>query len=645
MQSKKIFLFLLIFILITGWLFSGWPPIWQNPRVPPQTKQAKAVATNMLLFWDGSTAPSGWSIVTSYDTKFPRGESAANFGVTGGSSTHTPTSGTVVNNASSVGKAAAGSTAVSAYTHTHTSLSVTVGSGSNEPAYRSLKLIQYTGIPVSIPAGAIAIFDASAPSGWTRQTAQDNTMMKVNSTVAIGGSDNHTHTLTWSSLSAATATGLGNTNLLAATTVHTHTAPAATATNASDTTRPPYIEVVIAKADSATASLPNGMIAMFDADPGFVWTIASNSGGAFYQQFIRGAATYNGTSQGAATHTHTAATSGASGAASARAKGSNTAGTNTSGPTHTHTLTATFNSVDNTPPYFNVVYAKKNTNVAPNAPTQDSPTDAAMSVSVTPTFTMTATDSDPDNISYKVAIYSNSACTTVVQTNDQAVSSTGWTGTNATCTASPTACYTSGTQGSFLTQTALTANTQYWWKASAKDPDGNGNFTDSSTCNTFTTGAAQSLTFSLGSNILALGTLSSAAITSGSHTLTVATNASGGMVVTVSGTTLTSGVHTISACATGCTSSIGTEQFGINLKDNTTPNVGLEASGTPTIGVAATGYATIDTFRFVTGETIASSAGVINDTTFTVSYIANIAAPTEAGSYNAILTYIATATF
>lgn len=130
-------------------------------------------------------------------------------------------------------------------------------------------------------------------------------------------------------------------------------------------------------------------------------------------------------------------------------------------------------------------------NKPPNAPSQDSPANSATGVSLTPTFLMTATDADTavDNLSYKVTIYSD-ACTTVVQTNDQAVSSTGWTGTNATCTASPTACYTSGTQGSFLTQTALSANTQYWWRASAKDPDGSGTFTNSSTCNSFTTGSA-----------------------------------------------------------------------------------------------------------------------------------------------------------
>lgn len=29
-------------ILITGWIFSGWPPIWYDPRIPPEIQEAKA---------------------------------------------------------------------------------------------------------------------------------------------------------------------------------------------------------------------------------------------------------------------------------------------------------------------------------------------------------------------------------------------------------------------------------------------------------------------------------------------------------------------------------------------------------------------------------------------------------------------------
>ena len=533
----KISKFSLILILITGWIFSGWPPVWQYPPLPPKPQTAAAAPLHMLLFWDGGSAPTGWSIVTTYDGKFPRGESAANFATTGGNSTHTPTTSSVVHNTTSAGAIVSGATSVSNYTHTHTSVSVTVGSASNLPAHKGLKLIQFdAGIPVSIPTGAIAIFDAAAPSGWTRQSAYDGYMIMASSTAAAAaGSDTHTHSLTWSTLSAASQTSTGDTASQAATTGHTHTAPNATAT-ASATALPPYIQVIIAKADSATASLPNNMIAMFDGTPNAAWTVASDSGGAFYQKLIRGATTYSTSPSptGATTHNHANETSGVSGGASNKGKGSTTAGTAVSTEDHTHTVTAAFNTgTDNMPPWFNVVYAKKNTNVAPNAPTQNSPSNGATGVSLTPTFTMTATDDDQDNLGYKVTIYSNSGCTTVVQTNDQSVSSTGWTGTNATCTAAPTACYASSTQASYLTQSALSGSTQYWWKASAKDPDGSTTFTDSSTCNNFTTEAAASLTFIVSTdNFPALTPGSPVYATS---TLSVTPNNATGWYVTLSG--------------------------------------------------------------------------------------------------------------
>lgn len=156
---------------------------------------------------------------------------------------------------------------------------------------------------------------------------------------------------------------------------------------------------------------------------------------------------------------------------------------------------------------------------------------------------------------------------------------------------------------------------------------------------------AQSMTFTLGATSVALGTLSSSAVTSGSHTVTLATNAASGLTLSYSGTTLTFGANTITAMSTAAASSIGTEQFGINAKDNATPNVGAECSGTTPIAAAATGYATVDNFKFVTGETIISSTAGINSTSCTISYIANILGSTEAGSYTTTLTYNATSNF
>lgn len=42
MKKKKLISSLITFILLTVWLLSGWPPIWQNPRIPPKIQEAQA---------------------------------------------------------------------------------------------------------------------------------------------------------------------------------------------------------------------------------------------------------------------------------------------------------------------------------------------------------------------------------------------------------------------------------------------------------------------------------------------------------------------------------------------------------------------------------------------------------------------------
>lgn len=158
----------------------------------------------------------------------------------------------------------------------------------------------------------------------------------------------------------------------------------------------------------------------------------------------------------------------------------------------------------------------------------------------------------------------------------------------------------------------------------------------------------QFLTFSISDNSLSFGTLSSSVAryasstasgdandTADAHTLSVATNAAGGYVVTVSGSTLTSGNNTIATSSTAVASSPGTEQFGMRLIVN---------SGT---GSAIAPYASANwSFDSATfPDQVASGNGDSVVSIFGVRYIANITADTEAGSYSATLTYIATATF
>lgn len=161
---------------------------------------------------------------------------------------------------------------------------------------------------------------------------------------------------------------------------------------------------------------------------------------------------------------------------------------------------------------------------------------------------------------------------------------------------------------------------------------------------TVTASVDETLTFTIGSASVALGTLATGSTKFGTSTMTVATNAASGYTVKYVGTTLTSGLNTIDAMAGGVSVS-DSKQFGINLVENTDPIVGAAKTGTGT-GAAETGYGTIDSFKFVpSGETIASAAVATNSNVFTASYIANIDGATAAGAYTASVTYTATANF
>ena len=139
-----------------------------------------------------------------------------------------------------------------------------------------------------------------------------------------------------------------------------------------------------------------------------------------------------------------------------------------------------------------------------------------------------------------------------------------------------------------------------------------------------------------------LGTGSTTSTNSGTSVFAASTNGNSGYTVTVNGTSLSNGSHTMDTL--GGASSIGTEQFGLNLVANTTPSVGAALSGAGTAAVGPT-YATANTFPYSTGSTVASVAVPTNANTFTVSYIANIGGITPPGAYSTYLNYIATANF
>jgi hypothetical protein len=133
------------------------------------------------------------------------------------------------------------------------------------------------------------------------------------------------------------------------------------------------------------------------------------------------------------------------------------------------------------------------------------------------------------------------------------------------------------------------------------------------------------------------------------NTLAANTNAVSGYTISYNGDTLKGGpgnAYTIDAMATKAVSATNTEQFGINLKLNTTPSTGTEPSGSGT-GTPAADYATQNQYRYIanTATTLASATAATLSNTYTVTYIANVSQVTEAATYTTTITYICTGNF
>jgi hypothetical protein len=224
--------------------------------------------------------------------------------------------------------------------------------------YRNLKVIKYNnGVPTTIPAGAISIFDTAPPAGWTRYSAQDNYFVRGDAIIAVGGSNTHDHSV------EVTTDRQPDTELardftgpivsFAAATLHGHEGESTTdrANN-----EPPYITVVLAKSDSDT-TIPEGMIAMFDADPEGAWQVVSEEGGALYRRFIKGGISY-GTIGGENSHNHPNITIVTGGPDKTHVASYKDEFVEVASDNHTHTITLSFSENDHLPPYVDVIFAK-----------------------------------------------------------------------------------------------------------------------------------------------------------------------------------------------------------------------------------------------------------------------------------------------
>lgn len=124
---------------------------------------------------------------------------------------------------------------------------------------------------------------------------------------------------------------------------------------------------------------------------------------------------------------------------------------------------------------------------------------------------------------------------------------------------------------------------------------------------------------------------------------------SSGYVLQITGQTPDQGVHHLDSPSTPTASQQGSEQFGINLVDNATPNIGANPvqvpDGTFSFGTVEPNYKQADKYMYQDGDVVARSTSASGETDYTISFIANISSVTAGGRYNGAFTAVVVPTY
>jgi hypothetical protein len=167
----------------------------------------------------------------------------------------------------------------------------------------------------------------------------------------------------------------------------------------------------------------------------------------------------------------------------------------------------------------------------------------------------------------------------------------------------------------------------------------------------FNTDRSPYIAFSVAGSTTDLGTLSTVGTAYTTGTFAVKTYLANGYVVHLASDPPTNqSGHPLNGLTSPTLPAIGQEQFGINLVANTNPaNIGAPPVQVPdntfSFGTVASGYNSADHYKYVKGDTIASSATSSGETDYMISFIYNISNLTPDGfySYNGVL--VATSTY
>jgi hypothetical protein len=165
------------------------------------------------------------------------------------------------------------------------------------------------------------------------------------------------------------------------------------------------------------------------------------------------------------------------------------------------------------------------------------------------------------------------------------------------------------------------------------------------------------LAFSVAGSTTDLGYLNQAGTATATATFAVKTYLASGYVVHLASDPPTSEAptaHVLNALTTPTASSAGTEQFGINLIENTVgcgapANFGANPVQVPdntfSFGAVENDYDNCGQFKYIKGDTVASSSQSTGETDYTISFIYNISNLTPNGEYRFSGELVATSTF
>lgn len=140
------------------------------------------------------------------------------------------------------------------------------------------------------------------------------------------------------------------------------------------------------------------------------------------------------------------------------------------------------------------------------------------------------------------------------------------------------------------------------------------------------------------------GNLAPSRTAAGTSQFVSASNAGFGYNVGVYGLTMISGTNVIPALPSQTFAAPGNSQFGMNIRANTLPVVGIDPVGPGTAAVDPA-YDIPDQYRFNNGDLVVFAPGSTDVRKFTVTYIANVNSAQPAGRYSTTLTYICLANF